>query len=110
MTLAQALYLFIYPATVGMVLGFFYFGSLWLILRRISQLRHPEVWVALSLVVRLLAVLFVMYLLFADSWQQLLSTVVGMLVSRGLLVHRIKPEKTRHVEKHKGPHDDLQSG
>ena len=109
MTLTQVLYLFVYPAAVGMGLGLFYFGGLWLILSRLSQLKHPGAWVSLSLVVRLLAVLFVMYLLFADSWQQLLSAVLGMLISRSLLVQRIKPEP-RHVEKHKGPRNDLQSG
>ena len=118
MTLTQALYLFVYPAAVGMGLGLFYYGGLWLILRGLPQLKHPEIWVSLSLVVRLFAVLLVMYLLFADSWQQLLSAVLGMLISRGVLVHRIKP-KAHPVEKHqenhtekqqKGPQHDLQSG
>ena len=109
MTLAQALYLFVYPAAVGIGLGFFYYGGLWLTLSRLSQFKHPALWVSLGLVVRLLTVLFVMYLLFADSWQQLLSAVLGMLISRSLLVQRVKPGP-RHVKKHKGPHDDLQSG
>lgn len=92
MTLTNVLYTFVYPAAVGMGLGLFYYGGLWLILRKLPQLKHPEIWVSLSLAVRLLTVLLVMYLLFSDSWQQLLSTVLGMLVSRGLLVQRIKPE------------------
>ena len=109
MTLTQTLYLFVYPAAVGMGLGLFYYGGLWLILRRLSQFKHPEIWMTISLMGRMLGVLFVMYLLFADSWQQLLSTVLGMLITRGLLVHRIKPE-SRQDEKHKGPQHDLQSG
>jgi hypothetical protein len=47
---------------------------------------------SLSLMLRLCAVLLVMYLLFADSWQQLLSAVLGMLITRSLLVKRIEPK------------------
>lgn len=104
MTLTQALYLFVYPAVVGMGLGLFYYGGLWLILRGLPQLKHPEIWVSLSLMLRLFAVLLVMYLLFADSWQQLLSAVLGMLIGRIVLVQRIKPKS------HQGSQHDLQSG
>jgi len=121
MTLTQALYLFIYPAAVGLGLGLFYYGGLWLILRGLPQLKYPGVWLSLSLMVRMFTVLLVLYLLFADSWQQLLSAVLGMLVSRSLLVQRIKPEshpvaklKDKHKEqlkeKQKGSQHDLQSG
>ena len=113
MTLTQVLTLFIYPALVGVGLGLFYYGGLWLILRRLPTLKYAGTWVSLSLIVRLFTVLLVIYLLFADSWQQLLCAVLGMLVARSLLVQRIKPEPRpdhRNGEKHKGPQHDLQSG
>lgn len=113
MTLMQTLNLVIYPLVVGAGLGLFYYGGLWLILRRLPTLKHPGAWLSLSLIVRLFTVLLIMYLLFADSWQQLLCAVLGMLVARSLLVQRIKPEAhpdNRHGEKHKGPQHDLQSG
>ena len=113
MTLTHALYLFIYPAAVGLGLGLFYYGGLWLILRSLPQLKHPGLWLSLSLMVRMFTVLLVLYLLFADSWQQLLSAVLGMLVTRSLLVQRIKPKAqpvAQHQEKQKGTQHDLQSG
>ena len=93
--------MYIYPLVVGLALGFFYYGGLWLILRRLTQLSHPGAWLALSLLLRTFTVVFVLYLLFANSWQQLLIAVLGMLVSRSLLVRRIKP-RPRPASNHTG--------
>ena len=101
MTLTHILFMFVYPAAVGMALGFFYYGSLWFILRRLPQLKYPALWVGLSLLLRTLAVVGVLYLLFADAWQQLLIALLGMLISRALLVQRIKPGP-RHADRHTG--------
>ncbi len=101
MTLTQVLFMVVYPLAVGLVLGVFYYGGLWLVLRRLPQLSHPAVWLTLSLLVRTLTVLFVLYLLFANDWQQLLVAVLGMIISRVLLVQRIKPAP-RHAAKHTG--------
>lgn len=90
--------MFFYPLAVGLGLGFFYYGGLWLILRRLPQFKHPAVWIGISLVARTLGVVLVLYLLFSDSWQQLLSAVVGMLITRTILVRRIKPGP-RHIDK-----------
>ena len=91
MTLTQIFIMILYPIVVGLLLGLFYYGSLWLILQRLPQLKHPAAWIGLSLLLRTMAVVFVLYLLFADSWQQLLIALSGMLISRALLVNRIKP-------------------
>lgn len=92
----------VYPAASGMALGFFYYGSLWLILRRLSQLKYPALWLGLSLLLRTLVVVLVLYLLFAHSWQQLLIALLGMLVARALLVQRIKAGP-RQAASHTGP-------
>jgi len=92
MTLTQTVLSFVYPLLVGLALGFFYYGGLWLTLRRLQQFKYPGVWLGLSLLLRTLAVLLILYWLFAHSWQQLLLTVAGMLISRTLLVQRIKPD------------------
>lgn len=101
MTLTQTLIMFVYPATVGMILGLCFYGGLWLILRKLQQLQHPAIWISLSLLLRTLGVVFVLYLLFNDSWQQLLIAVSGMLITRTLLVKRIKPG-THHADKQIG--------
>lgn len=91
MTLTQTALMFIYPLVTGLGVGFFFYGGLWLILRRLQQFRHPGTWMALSLAIRTLVVVLVLYLLFGASWQQLLIAIAGMLVSRIVLVQRIKP-------------------
>lgn len=91
MSLTQGLLLFVYPAMVGLGLGLLYYGGLWLTLRKLAQLRQPALWLSLSLLLRMIAVVAVLYLLFADSWQQLLLALLGMLIMRTVLVQRIKP-------------------
>lgn len=91
MSLTQGFLLFVYPAIVGLGLGLLYYGGLWLTLRKLTQLRQPAVWLSLSLLLRMIAVVAVLYLLFADSWQQLIMAMLGMLIMRTLLVQRIKP-------------------
>jgi F1F0 ATPase subunit 2 len=91
MSLTQGFLLFVYPAIVGLGLGLLYYGGLWLTLRKLNQLRQPALWLSLSLLLRMFAVVAVLYLLFADSWQQLLMALLGMLITRTVLVQRIKP-------------------
>ena len=95
MTLTQIFILIIYPITAGLLLGLFYFGSLWLILKKLPHLNHPAAWISLSLLLRTMTVVFVLYLLFADSWQQLLIALSGILIARALMVNRIKPGPTQ---------------
>jgi F1F0 ATPase subunit 2 len=94
MTLTQGFLQFVYPAIVGLGLGLLYYGGLWLTLRKLTQLRQPAIWLSLSLLLRMIAVVAVLYLLFADSWQQLLLALLGMLIMRSVLVQRIKPTAT----------------
>jgi F1F0 ATPase subunit 2 len=91
MTLTQIFIMILYPITAGLLLGLFYYGTLWLILQKLPQLKYPAAWISLSLLLRTMTVVFVLYVLFADSWQQLLIALSGMLISRALLVNRIKP-------------------
>jgi F1F0 ATPase subunit 2 len=95
MTLTQFLLTYVYPLIIGLGLGLIYYGGLWLILRKLPEFNQPGAWVAISLVLRILVVLLVLYLLFAESWQQLMMAVLGMLITRTLLVQRIKPGPQR---------------
>jgi len=99
MTVTQLLVMYLYPALVGIALGFFYYGVLWLILRKLPQLNSPAIWIGPSLLVRLFTVMAVMYLLFSDSWQQLLAALFGMLIARTYLIRHIKPH-TPPVKSH----------
>lgn len=101
MTVTQLLVTYLYPVLVGIVLGFFYYGVLWLILRKLPQLKNPAIWIGPGLLIRLFTVMAVLYLLFSDSWQQLLIAVLGMLIARTYLIRHIKPNIT-NVENHIG--------
>ncbi len=91
MTFTQVFLVSIYPAIVGVLLGILYYGGLWLTLRNLAKLRYPALWVSISLLLRTLAVVFVLYILFAKTWQPLLIALIGMLFARTVLVQRIRP-------------------
>lgn len=96
MTATQWVLFCLYPLSVGVGLGGFYYGGLWLVLRRLPQLKHPAIWMGLSLTVRTAGVVLLLYLLFASSWQQLILAVTGMLISRILLIQRVKAGAGHH--------------
>lgn len=101
MTLTQLLFTYLYPLIVGMGLGLIYFGGLWLTLRTLSDANHRKAWlVSLSLLGRMSIVAAVLYLLFRDSWQQLLAVMAGMLITRTLLVRRIRPAPRSQSDEH----------
>ncbi|WP_041355656.1 ATP synthase subunit I [Nitrosococcus halophilus] len=76
----------------GMLLGGFYFGGLWLTVRRLPHVRHPALWMMLSLVLRSAVVLACFYFLLGSHWEQILAALAGMLLIRTFLVRRLRPK------------------
>lgn len=85
-------------ALAGLVLGLFYFGGLWLTVRKISGSGNPGILILGSFVVRLLVTLGGMYLVMAGDWQRLLACLSGFLLLRMLLVRALGP--TGHAARH----------
>jgi F1F0 ATPase subunit 2 len=69
----------------GLVLGLFYFGGLWLTVRRITCSTRPALLMLGSFVVRLLVTLCGFYLVMDGSWELLLACLAGFLVVRFIL-------------------------
>jgi F1F0 ATPase subunit 2 len=83
----------VYAGAVGVVLGLFYYGGLWLTVRRLPELGRPELWIFVSLVLRIAVVVAVLLLLFGEQWERLVAAMAGMLAARIVLVRRIGPMK-----------------
>jgi F1F0 ATPase subunit 2 len=83
-------------ATAGMALGLFYFGGLWLTVRRLPTSRSPALLTLGSFAGRLAVTLLGFYLVTGGRWERLLACLAGFLIARTLLVHRLHPR--RHEE------------
>jgi F1F0 ATPase subunit 2 len=81
----------VYAGAAGVVLGLFYYGGLWLTVRRLPALGRPELWIFVSLVLRIAVVVVVLLVLFGEQWERLLAAMAGMLVARIVLVRKIGP-------------------
>ncbi len=70
------------PFLVGLVLGAFYFGGLWLTVSRLSSLPRPG-WVLLvSFLVRLAVLLTGIYLIAEGKWQRMCACLFGFILVR----------------------------
>jgi F1F0 ATPase subunit 2 len=66
----------------GAVLGAFYFGTLWLVVRRLDRLARPAVWLGITGIARLAVVLTLLALLAGARWEPLVAALVGFVAVR----------------------------
>jgi len=77
--------------TCGMVLGLFYFGGLWLTVKRLPFSASPALLTLCSYLGRLVVTLSGFFLVMAGSWERLLAVMSGFMVMRIILVRIWKP-------------------
>jgi F1F0 ATPase subunit 2 len=81
---------------IGVVLGVFYFGTLWLVVRRLDRLAWPALWIGLGGMLRLAVVLTLFALLVGPRWERLLTALAGFLVARVVLTRWLgRPAEAR---------------
>ena len=68
----------------GLLLGLFYFGTLWLTVRHLPKTRMPALWALGSFFARTGITLFGFYLATAGHWERLLVCLLGFMVMRSL--------------------------
>ncbi|OGK99977.1 MAG: hypothetical protein A3I14_07795 [Candidatus Rokubacteria bacterium RIFCSPLOWO2_02_FULL_73_56] len=73
----------------GMLLGVFYFGALWLVVRRLPRVASPALLLGVTGLVRLAVVVTGFYLLVDERWARLASALVGFLAVRVALTRRL---------------------
>lgn len=69
----------------GTLLGTFYFGTLWLVVRRLDRLAWPAVWLGVTGILRLAVVLALFALLVGTRWERLMVALAGFVAARVVL-------------------------
>lgn len=89
---------------VGAGLGLFYFGGLWLTLKRLPGSKHPALYALASFFARTVVVVAVVFLVARHSWQRIAACLVSFIAVRALLVHRLgpKPKLSEETEEPSG--------
>lgn len=75
--------------SAGGALGLFYFGTLWLVVRRLPRVARPALWLGVTGALRLAVVLAFVYLLVDPRWDRLASGLLGFLTVRLVLTRRL---------------------
>lgn len=77
----------------GGLIGVFYFGGLWLTVKRIPTSGNPHLLLVSSFFLRMAAALAAFYALIPWGWQALVAALLGLLISRQVFtrMHGRKP-------------------
>lgn len=82
-------------------LGLFYFGGLWLTVRRLPDTGRPALLFGASFVGRMALTLLGFYLVMDGSWERMLACLVGFIIARQFLTSRLRPERLPAVGREK---------
>jgi F1F0 ATPase subunit 2 len=73
----------------GAGIGAVYFGTLWLVVRRLPRVAWPGVWLGVTAILRLLLALGLFALLVGGRWERLLAALAGFVAARLVLTRRL---------------------
>lgn len=76
----------------GMALGLFYFGGLWLTVRRLARQRRPLPLFLGSFLGRTALVVAGFYFVMGGRWERMLACLAGFIMARLLLTSRLRRE------------------
>jgi F1F0 ATPase subunit 2 len=77
---------------IGAVLGAFYFGGLWMTVRRVGT-PQPASLLFVSFLVRMGVVLLGFYFVMDGRWERLVACMVGFVLARSVLIHFLHDTK-----------------
>jgi len=79
--------------TAGLVLGAFYFISLWYTVHKVMHTENRASLLMISFAVRLAIVLTAFFFLMNGHWERLAAAMIGFIVMRRILTYVLGPQK-----------------
>jgi F1F0 ATPase subunit 2 len=79
----------IFGLTLGVGLGIFFFGGLWLTLGHLLHSQHPGLLTLSSFLVRSMVCLFIFYLMVSNSLAGLAASLAGFILAKMILTYRL---------------------
>lgn len=83
----------------GLLLGLFYFGTLWLTVQRLARARRPGLWTLGGFFIRTGFTLLGFFVVMAGHWERAAACMVGFLVMRKFMAYRYGPMKQATQQK-----------
>jgi F1F0 ATPase subunit 2 len=79
---------------IGVITSLFYFGGLWLTVKKVTQVNKPYLLLIGSFFIRSIVILPIFYFVFKESYLNLIPCLAGFLLIRFFLLNKIsqKPE------------------
>lgn len=82
----------------GLGMGAFYFLTLWQTVRKLSSAKNRVRLMLMSFVIRMTAVMTGFYLVLGNGqWERLALAMLGFIIIRKILTHRLGPQCTAEV-------------
>lgn len=84
---------------MGLVLGIFYFGGLWITVQKIPVVNNPALWTFVSFSFRIMIVLIGFYLVIGTRWENAVIALIGFILVRIVSVLWAGFGKKKHSDK-----------
>lgn len=87
--MSEIIYLIFY-FIVGFALGLFFFGGLWLTVKKAVTSKMPALLFVSSFIIRVGVVVLVFYFISPGGWQALLASLLGLITARFAVIYLTK--------------------
>ena len=78
----------------GLLAGAFFFGGLWIQIRRLPTAKHPGLWMAGGAILRFAVALGVFFLVGRGHLDRMLACLAGFVVARLLVTRFTRPDSS----------------
>lgn len=89
----EAFYM-IWVLVAGLLLGTFFFGGLWITVKKTATSASPALLVFGSFIVRISIVLIGFYFIAAGNWRSMLIAFAGFIIARFIVMRYTKSKET----------------
>ena len=96
MSETTSLGLLIWAFTAGIILGAFFFGGLWLTVRKGISSTQTALWLLSSKMLRTGGTIAGFYFVGAGSWQRMLVCLIGFVIARTAVFHLTRVPRGSH--------------